>query len=124
LFPFLLGILRDADQQTKCAGDEPPLEPLIDAWLQHCDLRTHSAPTLRTYAECLSRFRDFLHQQGHDLLSAPAIITHFAPLWATTPLSRKERLAPLSHATVHQRLAILSSFYRFVVQGRSVLKNP
>jgi len=118
LIPFLLGVLRDANQETQRAGDEPPIEPLIDAWLQHRAMRTHPAPTLRAYADRLSRFRDFLRQQGHELFSTPAIITHFTPLWATTPLSRKERLAPLSHATAHKRLAILSSFYRFVVKGR------
>jgi integrase len=118
LLPFLLDMLREEDRKTRRANEAPPVEPLIGAWLQHCGLRTHSRSTITTYAEHLSRFRDFLRLQSHDLLSAPSVITHFAPLWASLSFSRTERLAPLSPTTVHQRLAVLSSFYRFVVCGR------
>jgi site-specific recombinase XerD len=116
--PSESGGVHAAPVQLQQRRGEQPLQAVIDAWLQQCERRTGSKSTITTYYVRLTQFRDFLQERGYDLLSPPTIISHFAPLWATTPLSPTKDLAPLSQVTVHQRLAILSSFYRFAVQGR------
>ncbi len=93
------------------------IDQCITAWLAAKTKRTDSAQTRRAYTTVIEQFRAALRAIGHDLDSDATLIALAAQGWA----SGGQDIAP---ATYNQRLAILSSFYRYAVAQRVYMSNP
>jgi integrase len=95
----------------------PALDTVIAAWLAAKSGRSGSAKTRRAYADALASFRAQLRGAGQDLDGPADLIALAAQGWAGQG-------AP-APATYNQRLAILSSLYRFAqARGLIALANP
>ncbi|MBA3944951.1 MAG: tyrosine-type recombinase/integrase [Herpetosiphonaceae bacterium] len=93
------------------------LDLAVAAWLDAKGGRSGSAKTLRAYHDTLQRFRQWLHTHHADLDSPPQALGLLAQRWAGL-----DQPAP---ATYNQRLAILSSFYRYAIRhGLLTTTNP
>jgi site-specific recombinase XerD len=85
------------------------LELAIRAWLHAKSGRSNSTKTLTAYQDTLTAFQSALHQAGLDLDSEPVSVALVAQVFAGGP-----HVAPASY---NQRLAILSSFYRYSLKS-------
>lgn len=98
------------------------LDQVYTAWLDAKVKRSHSAKTERAYQDTLNGFRATLQAAGLDLDGDPRAVALAAQAWAGHSDEHGQLPAP---ATYNQRLAILSSFYRY---GRSsgllMIENP
>jgi integrase len=83
------------------------------AWLDAKHKQSGSAKTLTAYQTTLAGFREALARYGLRLDSAITDVADAAQVWAYHPRAGG---APPSDATVAQRLAIISSFYRFAIR--------
>src|SRR6266446_5360871 len=86
------------------------LDQCIAAWLDAKKGRSGSEKTATAYRDGLAEFRDLLASTGRDLNAGASIIAPLAQGWAQ--VSKREG-ATVSPSTYNQRLAILSSFYRY-----------
>jgi integrase/recombinase XerD len=98
----------------------PPLDRVADEWLAAMAARSHSPHTASSYREAFTRFRRALAADGLRLDSDPARVAGVAQRWAQVDWRSG---APTSAATGNQRLAILSSFYRFALR-RGAFPGP
>jgi integrase len=108
------------------AGDRDRLEEAMRRWLLEKATRSQSRDTVRAYSTTLTRFRAALHRAGLELDSAAAEVRRVAEEWTAGTRSHgaPDDGRPASAATRNQRLAILSSFYAFVVGEEAVAANP
>jgi hypothetical protein len=83
-----------------------PLEGYVAGWL---DENASSTKTLATYADTMRAFR--AAQAARGLGSLPGLVAAVAQQWSKVRADGREGEA--SAATQNQRLAILSSFYRY-----------
>lgn len=103
-----------------------PLDALIVAWLQEKSGRSGSVRTAvynndtqqwrGAYPDTMSSFRATLAQHNLDLDGDPSAVALVAQQWAderSTESHTTERVAP---TTFNQRLAIVSSFYDYVIK--------
>ena len=97
------------------------LDQVIMAWLNAKSERTHSAKTRRAYTDAIEQFRSVLHAAGLDLDGDPAIVATLAQGYAGRAVADGQ---PVSGATFNQRLAILSSFYRYAIKHQVLAENP
>lgn len=88
------------------------LDTMVRAWLHAKRGRTNSEATEQRYAATLATFRALLHTQGIDLDGDPALLATLAQGWAASSVSGE----PVAPATYNQRIATLSSFYRYVIR--------
>jgi integrase len=88
------------------------LEVYIAAWVQAKEGLSGSQRTRNAYAATLADFRAMLQQGGLDLDSPAPLVALAAQGWAA--LARNTRGKPVSNATYNLRLAIVSSFYRYL----------
>ncbi|SRR5579875_30036 len=96
------------------------LEECITTWLATKTRRSGSEKTKTAYEWTIREFRAALQRAGRDLDSDATLVARFAETWAS--IGRDGRaIAPATH---NQRLAILSSFYRYARTGRIVAVNP
>lgn len=86
-----------------------PLDLAVMSWLAAKFRTSTSERTRDTYTQIIRQFRDLLHQQGLDLNSNPAAVALAAQVFASSSV-RGKQVAPATH---NQRLAVLSSFYRY-----------
>ena len=105
------------------------IEALIAAWLHEKESHSHSAKTKRAYETTLNDFRHFLQSQRYDLIwqgdDFVPMIADFAQAFAGTRSERSRHKGNVSPATQAQRLAILSSFYLYLIKRRHILtSNP
>lgn len=99
------------------AAATPPLELAIAAWLHAKTGRTGSSRTARAYADTLASFRAACRAAHTDLDGQVRALALLAQAWAATG-------AP-APATYNQRLAIVSSFYRYAYKhGLLEGENP
>lgn len=96
------------------------LEQCIWAWMDAKAKRSESNKTKKAYQDALLDFRTTLQSQHLDLDSEPALIAPLAQGWAGQSTER-ENVAP---STFNQRLAILSSFYRYAKRHDVLSHNP
>jgi integrase len=94
----------------------PPVDLLIHAWLDEARGQSGSARTERAYRDGLGAFRAHLLAVGHDLFSPPDLVA-----LAAQGHAGRGNPAP---ATFNQRLAILSSFYRYTLRQGAATVNP
>jgi len=97
------------------------LDLVITAWLNAKSERTHSAKTQRAYDDTLTQFRAILQAAGLDLDGDPAIVATLAQGYAGRTVAGGKAVSP---ATFNQRLAILSSFYRYAIKHQVLAENP
>jgi site-specific recombinase XerD len=109
------------------------IEAIIGGWLNAKEQRSHSAKTHKAYKETIEGFRALLQAQGLDLLwqedeTMPAFaptIADTAQIFAQLRSPQSRRAGPVTGATQAQRLAILSSFYLYVIKREhSITTNP
>lgn len=93
------------------------IDQALDAWVRAKYEKSKSVKTQTGYKQTITSFRTYLQAQGHDLDSDRKIVADCAEAWAN---ASKRAGKEVSAATYKQRLAIVSSFYRFVVK-REVL---
>jgi integrase len=92
------------------------LETTIDLWIERSRRRSGSHKTETAYRGTLHSFRAALHAGGLDLDSEPQWVAPVAEQWAGERAPGSRRSGAVSAATFNQRLAILSSFYRFCIR--------
>jgi site-specific recombinase XerD len=89
-------------------------------WLETKFRKTNSEKTRKAYQVALTKFDLYLQERGYKLDGNPRVIGRHAQAWANTP-EEKEKV---SSSTVNQRLAILSSFYKFAIKQGLCEHNP
>jgi integrase len=113
-----LGALAEAIGDTALQ----PLERAATEWLEAMAARSRSPHTAASYQEAFDRFKAELAAHDLTLESEPARVAGIAQRWADRDWRSG---APTSPATCNQRLAILSSFYRFALRrGYFAGPNP
>ncbi len=111
------------------------LEVATAAWLHEKVGHTSSAKTKTAYQETITAFRRLLQDEGLDLAWEPregeseaqirSQLALYAQAFASTRLPSSRHQGPIAPATKNQRLAILSSFYRFATKrGFLSIGNP
>lgn len=102
------------------------LEVAILGWLDAKRGRSGSQRTWRTYADTLNSFRAALQREGLDLDGPVTPVALVAQAWAGTNTNRSSS-APASApapATYNQRLASVSSFYKYARKQGILQDNP
>src|SRR5882762_5386938 len=89
------------------------LDQCIAAWLDAKKGRSGSEKTYTAYKDGLTEFRAMLTSTGRDLNADASIIAPLAQGWAQMSKREVETVSP---STYNQRLAILSSFYRYAIK--------
>jgi integrase len=113
----MLSLTRTPADLAAPSPPTPALDLAIAAWLAAKSGRSGSAKTQRAYSDTLAAFRGALHAAGLELDGSPAAVALVAQAWAAQGAP-----APATH---NQRLAILSSFYKFGQQrGMLAGENP
>jgi len=97
------------------------LDEQVAVWLHAKASKSGSERTKQQYENHITKFRAILQSQGIDLDSQDeALISSLAQGYA----AHSEDGRVLAGATYNQRLASLSSFYRFAIKKRWLTKNP
>lgn len=110
--------LRALSQSETPDAPVSQLQPVIAAWLDYAEGVSQSARTRASYTSTLASACAALRFQRLDVDSADeARIRAALEQWAARPRTRDGQ--PASAATFNQRLAVVSSFYRFA-QGREL----
>ncbi len=99
-----------------------PLALAVAAWLDSKHGRSGSTRTRDAYAETLNDFRAALSRVGLDLDADAAAVALVAQAWA----KGSKRGRTVKSTTVAHRLAVVSSFYAFVLRRRllPLVENP
>jgi site-specific recombinase XerD len=120
-----------ADQQTSQTdtpnvtqqGDRITL--IIEQWLLDKYALTQSKCTEMTYRDILSSLRSYLQERDLDLDSSATEIAATIPLWASLRASGSKRQGSVAPSTYNQRIAAVSSFYRWAIEkGACTDSNP
>lgn len=110
---------HDLTQYLTQQKERMTLDQCIHAWLDAKKGRSGSAKTYTAYNNGLTEFRAMLQNTNRDLDADASIIAPLAQGWAGICKREGETI---SAATYNQRLAILSSFYRYAIK-HEVLPN-
>jgi integrase len=105
-----------ADRSDRAAA----LEVVILGWLDAKRGRSGSQRTARTYADTLTAFRETLSREGLDLDGPPTPVALVAQAWA----GKNENDRTPAPTTYNQRLACVSSFYRYAHKQGILEHNP
>jgi site-specific recombinase XerD len=101
-------------------SERPTLDQCISLWIARKTRRTDSEQTRRAYKRVITQFRAALHEASLELTSDARIVALAADGWANTGQDGTS----VSSATYNQRLAILSSFYRYAMTWEFCMSNP
>jgi site-specific recombinase XerD len=107
------------------SGAALSIEQTITAWLHAKSARSQSAETFRSYEATILQFRNMLLASGLDLDGEPTGVEIVASGFAA--LANAKSGSPPSAATSNKRLAVVSSYYKFVIKKRylpGVNENP
>ncbi len=96
------------------------IEQCIVAWLHEKAGRSESSKTRIAYHDTMEAFRAALLASGSDLNGLLSTVALAAQGWAASS-KRGVQVAP---KTYNQRLAILSSFYRYTIKHEVLTSNP
>lgn len=92
----------------------------IPAWLHEKAGLTNSAKTRDAYESIMASFLEALGEGGATLDSPPFVVATIAQAWASIPRIRKERphktTRPVGNAAHNQRIAVISSFYDYLIK--------
>jgi integrase/recombinase XerD len=101
------------------------VELALAAWLDAKFKRSRSEKTRRSYTDSMTSFRAALAALNLDLDSDPRQVALVAQGWAHQRSPDANRAGPVAASTVNQRLAVISSFYRYAIrQGLLAGENP
>jgi site-specific recombinase XerD len=106
------------------ATTAPGLDTLIAGWLHQTRGRTGSERTHHEYASTLSAYRQALAQAGLDLDSEPRACALVLQAYAAARVAERAELGDVGAATHNQRIAIVSSFYRYAQRYGALTINP
>ena len=98
-------------------GSSLSLDQCVAAWLHEKCRR--SQKTRAAYTATIDHFRTALHLAGLDLTSDATLIALAAQGWCGVGDE-----GDVSPGTINQRLAILSSFYKYAIGHDVCMKNP
>ena len=102
-----------------------PLDQAIAAWLHAKSGRSGSKKTAATYTDTIAQFRTILQAARLDLDADPRAVALAAQGWAATRAPNSRSSGDVSPSTYNQRLAVLSSFYRYAKKlGLLTGENP
>ncbi|HZO74086.1 MAG TPA: tyrosine-type recombinase/integrase [Ktedonobacteraceae bacterium] len=97
----------------------------IEQWLLDKYIHTQSRSTVTAYRDILLSLRAYLRERGLDLDSQAAAISSAVQLWASLRLPGSKRQGSVAPSTYNQRIAAVSSFYRWSIEkGIYVDSNP
>lgn len=96
------------------------LEQAIGEWIHENAALSGSKKTEKAYRDTIEQFRARLQEKGLELDSFPAAVATIATEWA----AESKRGKQVSWATFNQRLAILSSFYKYAIRFEVLEANP
>jgi len=96
------------------------MDQCIQLWLTKKSEHTNSAETQRAYTSTITQFRAALQAAGLDLTSDATIVALAAHGWARGGQDGQAHSA----STYNQRLAILSSLYRYAMTWGLCMSNP
>ncbi|MCP4539234.1 MAG: tyrosine-type recombinase/integrase [Chloroflexi bacterium] len=94
--------------------------PIISEWLTHLDLEGKSANTRKGYRRGLLHFAAWYKQSGGEPFDPAAVIARDVRDW----VAFQQTVEGSKPATINQRLAALSGFYRWAIQQKRVSHNP
>lgn len=123
LFPTFL-----ANQQTGAPGtaqQDDRIALSIEEWLLDKYALTQSKSTETTYRDIVTSLRTYLREKGLDLDSPANEIASSIQLWASLRASGSKRQGSVAPSTYNQRIAAISSFYRWAIEkGIYTDSNP
>jgi len=123
LFPAFL-----ANQQIGTPGtaqQDDRIALTIEEWLLDKYALTQSKCTETTYRDIVISLRTYLQERGLDLDSSADEIASNIQLWASLRASGSKRQGSVAPSTYNQRIAAVSSFYRWVIEkGIYADSNP
>lgn len=105
---------HDLTQYLTQQKERMTLDQCISAWLDAKKGHSGSAKTYTAYKNALLEFRLMLQNTNRDLDADASIIAPLAQGWASICKREGEIV---SSATYNQRIAILSSFYRYAIKN-------
>src|SRR5436309_2765519 len=88
----------------------------IEEWLLDKYALTQSKCTETTYRDTVISLRTYLQERGLDLDSPANEIASNIQLWASLRASGSKRQGSVAPSTYNQRIAAVSSFYRWVIE--------
>lgn len=97
------------------------LEQAIAGWIDENAHLSESEKTATAYRDTLQQFQARLLSTGLNLDSFPGSVAPLAQAWAGESKREGVTVAP---ATFNQRLAILSSFYKYAIKHEVLQYNP
>jgi site-specific recombinase XerD len=97
------------------------VDAMIAAWLSLKGAKSQSAKTVKAYADTIADFRSYLLASGYDLLDNSTALTLAAQEWSQTSKVAGKQVA---QSTINQRLAIVSSFYKYLADRLPNISNP
>jgi site-specific recombinase XerD len=98
------------------------LSPIVEEWLDGLDRAGKSASTLEGYRRGLAHFAGWYEQSGGEPFAPPAAAV--LPRDVRDWISYQQVVVGAKPATINQRLAALSSFYRWAVDQERVARDP
>lgn len=98
----------------------PTMQEIAKAWLETKFSKTGSNKTKRAYQDTLDKFNIYLQERNCKLDSDPRTVGRHAQTWAVIPQEKEV----VSSSTSNQRLAIISSFYKFAIKHGTCENNP
>lgn len=112
-------------QELDRARARAALDQAIAAWLHAKSGRSGSLKTQATYHDTIAQFRNALAPAGLDLDADPRAVALAAQGWAAQRALGSRGSGDVSPSTYNQRLAVLSSFYKYAKKlGLFTSENP
>lgn len=105
----------DKKQQALVVNAESEIDGWVAGWLHEKQGRTGSKKTAKAYEETIASFRDALRASQLTLMGPPPKVAIVAQAWAAFP--NKKTRTPVSNNTHNVRLAIISSFYHYLIRS-------
>ena len=112
------------DQHTDIAGQDS-IAQAITLWLLDKYALTQSTCTETTYRDILLSLRACLQARGADLDTTTSEMASHIQTWANLRAANSRRQGNVASATYNQRIAAVSSFYRWAIKNeRYTGSNP
>src|SRR5262245_49711027 len=104
------------DTTTLEAHKEDDIARAVEQWLLDKYILTQSKSTVTAYRDSLLSLRTHLQERGLDLDSQASEISAAIQPWASLRLPGSKRRGSVAPSTYNQRIAAVSSFYRWYIE--------
>jgi len=98
------------------AQQDDHIKLAIELWLLDKYALTQSKCTVATYRDILLSLRPYLQERRLDLDSTASELASTIQLWASLRVSGSKRQGSVAPSTYNQRIAAVSSFYRWAIE--------